>query len=523
MERRFGQYVLLERIGAGGMAEVFRARKEGPRLFTRYENGRHFSREVAIKLILPHLSSEDSFRELFSREAHLASLLDHPNIVAIQDYGTLDGTDYIVMEYLRGMDLRELLRFLPKGQRLPLAESTAIIHRISRGLAYAHDRKTGDAPDGIIHRDLSPHNILISTEGEIKIADFGIARAVKADATRTTGFRGKLSYMSPEQAEGKPLDNRSDLFSLGTISYQLLTGMHPFTRGSDPATLRAVQEGDFPPMPVSMRIPESLQAMVKCILDIHPNSRPSSAHDIAAGFEPFLEPLSDINLGRRVSRHVAEPSGERDLSATAATLPKPKRRLNSMMVVAGTAVVISIWSIVNPTGIKKPPLPEVPGSRIIERTPEAAVEKPVQPTITSVVIRTSPPGARITVDNRELGISPVTVLPDTDGKTQVVEARLYGYAPVTRDLITEISSPGEIIVLKPLPTASVIVGAKPWAGVYYRGDLVDYTPAMVPDVPVGDRTFTLKNDTLGVTREVTLNVQTGSENIISEDLNADVH
>ena len=122
--QRIARYRLIEPLGRGGMAEVFRARKEGPRLFTRDKNGRHFSREVAIKLILPHLSSEDSFRELFSREAHLASLLDHPNIVAIQDYGTLDGADYIVMEYLRGMDLRELMRFFPKGQRLPLAEST---------------------------------------------------------------------------------------------------------------------------------------------------------------------------------------------------------------------------------------------------------------------------------------------------------------------------------------------------------------------------------------------------------------
>jgi len=504
------------------MAEVFRARKEGPRLFARDENGGHFSREIAIKLILPHLSSEDSFRELFSREAQLASLLDHPNIVAIQDYGTLDGTDYIVMEYIRGMDLRELLRCLPRGQKLPMAESISILYRISRGLAYAHEIRTEDAPDGIIHRDLSPHNILISKEGEIKIADFGIARAVKEDATRTTGFRGKLSYMSPEQAEGRPLDHRSDLFSLGTISYQLLTGEHPFTRGSDPATIRAVQEGDFPPMSDSMGVPAPLKDMVNCLLEVRPDSRLSTAHDAAAGFEPFLEPLSDINLGRRVSHQRTEPSGRHGGSTTAATLPRPKRRLGPVAVLAGLAVVVSLWFIADPPGIDKDLLPEASRSRIVESAPMAPPDKPAQLLSAPVVIRTSPPGARITLNSRDVGRSPVSIPSDADGKARIVEARLYGYAPVADDLKTGMSSTVKILVLTPLPKADVWIGAKPWAEVYFRGDLVDYTPVVVPDVPVGNRTFTLKNDTLGVTREVTLNVQTGTENIINEDLNADI-
>ncbi len=522
MERRFGQYILLERIGSGGMAEVFRARMEGQKLFARGENAKYFSREIAIKLILPHLSREDSFRELFSREAHLASLLDHPNIVAIQDYGTLDETDYIVMEYVRGMDLRKLLRCISRGQRLPLAESISILYRISRGLAYAHDRKVKDAPDGIIHRDLSPHNILISTEGEIKIADFGIARAVKADATRTTGFKGKLSYMSPEQVEGGFLDNRSDLFSFGTISYQLLTGEHPFTRGSDAATLKAVQEADYPPIPDSAGIPEEARALVKRILHVHPDYRPSSAHEIAAGFEPFLEPLSDINLGRRVSEQKKELLHEQSVSTTAATLPRPKPRLSPIAVAAGLMVIISIWLITSLSGTKKFSSPEVSEPQNVVKAPASPVETSAQVSAEPIVIRTTPPGARITVNGRDMGISPVSASQGTDGKTLEIEASLYGYAPVTRKLSPAMGSAETKINLIPLPTASVRIGAKPWAGVYYRGNLVDYTPALVSDVPVGKRTFTLKNETLGVVRRVTLDIKSGNGNIISEDLTVDV-
>jgi len=522
MERRFGQYILLERIGSGGMAEVFRARKEGQKLFARGENTKHFSREIAIKLILPHLSREDSFRELFSREAHLASLLDHPNIVAIQDYGTLDETDYIVMEYVRGMDLRKLLRCIPKGQRLPLAETISILYRISRGLASAHDRKVKDAPDGIIHRDLSPHNILISTEGEIKIADFGIARAVKADATRTTGFRGKLSYMSPEQVEGTLLDNRSDLFSLGTISYQLLTGEHPFTRGSDAATLKAVQEADYPPIPDSIDIPEALRALVKRILHVHPDSRPSSAHEIAAGFEPFLEPLSDINLGRRVSDQKEELLHEHGVSTTAATLPRPKPRLNPKVVAAGLMVIISIWLIAGPSGMKKSSSPEASEPQKAVKVPAPPIETSAQVSAEPIVIRTIPPGARITINGMDMGVSPVSASPGADRKILELEASLYGYIPATRKLSPVMGSAETNIHLVPLPTASVRIGAKPWAGVYYRGNLVDYTPALIPDVPVGKRTFTLKNETLGVVRRVTLDVKSDDGNIISEDLTVDI-
>lgn len=519
MERRFGQYILLERIGTGGMAEVFRARKEGSRLFARDESGRRFSREIALKLILPHLSREDSFRELFSREAHLASLLDHPNIVAIQDYGTLDGTDYIVMDYVRGMDLREMLRRLPGGRRIPLEESVSILYRISRGLACAHDRKTSDSPEGIIHRDLSPHNILVSTEGEIKIADFGIARAVRTDATKTTGFRGKLSYMSPEQAEGRPLDNRSDLFSLGTISHQLLTGEHPFTRGSDPATLRAIQQGDYRPIPDSLQIPGPLRSLVESTLHVNPDSRPPSAHDVAEGFEPFLKPLSEINLGRRVFHLRKEASGGvRDVSATAVTLQMPARRRIPMAVLVGLALVISTWLIANPGGTRKDPLREFAGARTLESTTGEVADNPVIEAA-PVVIRTSPSGATITVDGKEIGRSPVSVTPVADGKAMKIEANLYGFEPAIIELGSDISSLEDTVTLTPLPTSDVRVGAKPWAGVYYRGELVDYTPTVVPGVPVGERTFTLVNDALGVTRVVTLNVRSGGENVVSEDLN----
>lgn len=135
-----------------------------------------------------------------------------------------------------------------------------------------------------------------------------------------------------------------------------------------------------------------------------------------------------------------------------------------------------------------------------------------------IVIRTAPPGARITVNGQEMGESPVSSSPSLEGKTLEIEANLYGYQPVVRKLSPAAALSETVIDLVPLPTANVRVGAKPWAKVYYRGDLVDYTPVLIPDVPVGKRTFTLRNETLGVVREITLDVKTGNGNIISEDL-----
>ncbi len=516
--------MLLELIGSGGMAEVYRARMRGQPYFARGENPKHFTREVAVKLILPHLSREDSFRELFSREAHMASLLDHPNIIGIQDYGTLDGTDFIVMEYIRGMDLRRLLKSMPEGKLLSVGEAVHILYRISRGLEYAHGMGGPESPGGIIHRDLSPHNILISTEGEVKIADFGIARAVLSDVTWTTAFKGKVSYMSPEQVEGKPLDHRSDIFSLGIIVYQVLTGRHPFTRGSDGATLRAIQEGEYPPISSTADIPAGILMLIESCLAVNPLSRPASAEAVAGELEPLQDPQSERILGQRVQSHRGTPRKIPVIAPTAATITRPKR-YGVPITIAALLSIAATWLFLSPAGIKKPAA-SIPSAQPAGSSPPNGAAASVSDSLSKqkpdyITISTSPPGARIIVNGDDAGSSPVKVSLDQNRGSLIVSADLYGYRKSTFNLARGEGRRTWTLRLTPLPTGEVRIGAIPWAQVFFRGHLKGYTPIVLENLPVGKRAFILKNGQIGVTREITVQVREGKTNTVNVDLAAD--
>jgi serine/threonine protein kinase len=222
---RFGQYELLERIASGGMAELFRARRSGVEGFQKI---------VAIKKILPHIAGNDEFITMFADEAKLAAQLNHPNIVHIFDLGKIESGGYfIAMEFVEGRDLRAILKSAREiGQPLPVPLSIYIACKIAAALDYAHRRRESDGRElKIVHRDVSPQNILISYEGDIKLCDFGIAKAAsKASQTESGALKGKVRYMSPEQAWGKPIDRRSDLFSLGAVLFEMLTEQ-PLFRG----------------------------------------------------------------------------------------------------------------------------------------------------------------------------------------------------------------------------------------------------------------------------------------------------
>lgn len=524
MQRRFGQYRLLERIGTGGMAEVYRGRREGQIFFSRRLSRRKFSREVAVKLILPHLSREETFRELFSREAHLASLLNHPNIIDIQDYGRLENVDFIVMEYVKGADLRRLLKGFPRGEKLPLAESIHLLYRVTRGLAFAHGQTDPvDAPEGIIHCDLSPHNILISTEGEIKIADFGIARAVRPDSTRTGTLRGKAPYMSPEQAEGQPLDHRSDLFSLGSIAYQLFTGRHPFTRGSDAAILSAVREALYEPLTAGVGLPDPLVELVHSLLEKDSGHRPEDASIVAKALEIYLEPHSEMDLANRIRDVVESTGGGRQSLPTAVTLPRPKGF--RMPAYAGILLTIAaaVWLLTQPV-VKDMGNHYRMGESVINAPDSTAgredltANKSGREASGYLTIRTDPPGAQIMLDGRAIGPSPIRIAPeDLEGEPSI-EASLYGFRGERRRLERG-TRPEELTInLTPLPTAMIRIGAIPWAEVFYRGSSIGYTPLTRKGIPVGHRTFTLRNEPMGLSHEVTIEVRQGGPNIINENL-----
>ncbi len=239
--QRFGKYVLLRKLAVGGMAEVFLAKAVG---------AEGFQRTVVIKRILPSYTEDDAFVSMFIDEARIAAALHHANIIQIIDFDKVDDAYYIAMEYVEGRDLRKVLdRGRKAGQRMSPLLAAHVASLIASGLHYAHTRRseTGE-PLHIIHRDVSPHNILISFVGDVKLTDFGIAKAAaRSTKTRAGTVKGKCAYMSPEQAKGKPLDARSDIFALCAVLWEMLTYRRLFDGDTDFEILNNVLNQNIPP------------------------------------------------------------------------------------------------------------------------------------------------------------------------------------------------------------------------------------------------------------------------------------
>jgi len=283
----FGKYQILERIATGGMAEIYKA---------RLESIGGFQRTFAIKRILPHLSQNADYVAMLVDEAKVAGLLTHANIVQILDLGQIEGIWYIAMEYVDGRDLGDVLKqAASKGIILPVPHAVYIALELLKGLEYAHQRQVmrggRPVPLNIIHRDISPPNILLSFQGEVKLTDFGIARAShKALETHSGIIKGRFDYMSPEQAAAaKDLDQRSDLFSVGVVLYEMLTGEHPFRSESEFGTLDKIRSGRY--VPVSAKNPEIpfvLETIVDRALRPDRNERYTNATAFKEALDKFF-------------------------------------------------------------------------------------------------------------------------------------------------------------------------------------------------------------------------------------------
>jgi serine/threonine protein kinase len=278
---RLGPYEIIGLLGAGGQGEVYRARD--PRL----------GREVAIKVLPPGSSGDADRARRFEQEARAAGALNHPNVLAVFDVGSQEGSSYIVSELLEGETLREHL----SGAALPLRKAIDIAIQVSKGLGAAHAR-------GIVHRDLKPENLLLTRDGRVKILDFGLAKLALPPAqdsefsrdptrSRVTGpgvVMGTVSYMSPEQVQGRAADYRSDLFSLGTILFEMLSGRRAFEKDSAVETMTAVlREDPFERAPLPSGVPPGLERIIRHSLEKNPEERFQSAHDLAFALEalPF--------------------------------------------------------------------------------------------------------------------------------------------------------------------------------------------------------------------------------------------
>jgi eukaryotic-like serine/threonine-protein kinase len=285
-----GRYRVLKRLGSGGMADVYCAEDS------------QLQRRVALKVLHRRFAEDRQFVERFRREASSAAGLQHPNVVAIFDRGEWDGTYYIAMEYVEGRTLKEIVR--EKGAAPPEA-AIDITLQILRAARYAHKR-------GIVHRDIKPHNVLIDPDGRVRVTDFGIARAGTSDMTETGSIMGTAHYISPEQAQGRPVDARSDLYSIGVAAYELLTGREPFDAES-PVTvaLMQVNEPPVPPMQLVPEIPPALDAIVLRALEKDPARRFADADEFIAALEAARTSPQEVIAPPVVEEVVEEDRGRR--------------------------------------------------------------------------------------------------------------------------------------------------------------------------------------------------------------------
>ncbi len=484
------RYRLGDQLGAGGMAEVFRATQTG---------AEGFSRTVAVKRVLPGYSTMPQFSSMFVQEAQIASHLDHPNIVSILDFDRdEDGQLFLAMEFVEGRDLAAVAA----SGKLPLGTIIFIVSEALRGLGYAHELPTAGGPRGVIHRDVSPHNILLSWEGAVKVSDFGIAKAREATAaTASTLIKGKPQYMSPEQANGEALDGRSDLFAVGIILWELLTGRRLF-EGATQEALAQVFFGHIErPSRLRSDVPADLEAVTMRLLARERAGRYAKAElaieDLArCGDAPrngrselvrlLAERFPDA-IAARASRQPdtsaragvsGQPPGtgatRRDGapqptpiagwpphttlgSAAGQSVVGPTRKSRAPLFVAlgiGVAAISGVGAYLaarDRGGHKQPASATAPSdtTTTVEPNPSRVEARPVEASLT---ITTDPSGANVLVDGTARGRSPLTLSLKRDVQVLLEVAR-DGFEPAQQRITLDRDSQSVLLTLRAIPVA----------------------------------------------------------------------
>jgi len=279
----YGRFDLLGRLAYGGMAEIFLARESG---------AAGSSRQLVIKRVLPHVVNDKVFVGMFEDEARLAMRLNHPNICHIYEFGEAEGTYFIAMEWINGVDVRKLVRRASSDGGVPVEYAARIFSDVAGALHYAHNATDEvGRPLRIVHRDVSPQNVMVSFDGVPKLLDFGIAKAATHVTKTSAGVvKGKFAYMAPEQCLGKEIDERADVFALGICMYESLVGKTLFGRKTEVETMRAILEGEPPPPPSQRRpdVPPALDSIIMGALARSRRDRWQSAADVQLALERFL-------------------------------------------------------------------------------------------------------------------------------------------------------------------------------------------------------------------------------------------
>lgn len=359
---QIGPYAIERRLGAGGMAETFVATRRMQTIEQR----------VCLKRILPAYAQDPTARRLFHREANISARLRHANLVQVLDVGEENGTPYLVMELVEGVDLDHVASAQP-GKRLPAELVGYLMGEIAHGLHEAHG---GDgAHEGVVHRDLSPSNVLLSTQGEVKVADFGIAKALSSgDKATATMMRGKFAYMAPEQLDGAPLDPRADMYALGVIGFELLAGVRPFDAESDARLVLLISKNER--RSIHELVPEApaeLRDTIEALLSHQKEKRPANGHEVVERLAPML-PAAVV--ARRQLAKLVSVAYEAKLAA-APSLPPPP--------VVDAALAATVMANVRTTPSGRPPAMPAAGTPMAvgipetSRRPRAAASEPPGP------------------------------------------------------------------------------------------------------------------------------------------------
>jgi serine/threonine protein kinase len=422
--RRFGKYELVELLGHGGMAEVWRARLRG---------AAGFRRTVVVKRVLSHLVADAEFVALFVAEAKLSARLTHPNIVQVFELGEVDGDYYLAMEYLHGRDLASVMK---SGSAVHPALAAAIAANICRALAYAHDfaDDTGRRLR-IIHRDVTPANIMLTDGGAVKLLDFGIAKALtEATKTQTATLKGKLGYMAPEQIEGQPFDHRVDLFAAGVVLHEMLTGRRLFAGRSELETLALTSSAEVaPPSSLEANVPAALDRICARALARDPGERYNAAAAMLADLEhvatgPDASPEAIVAL---VRDHGGAPPGGRvaERSSLSRTLRRGRRwaGLAAVALATGGAVAVALTHTAHHAVAPSTP------PRTASLPPPSSTPAPAPTPLTRVRIRvtTSPNGAEVLVDRARRGRTPLVLEVVREARPHELVLMARGYATRT--------------------------------------------------------------------------------------------
>ncbi len=444
-----GRFLVLKKIGAGGMGAVYRARQEG------------MDRDVAVKVLLGDLTENDTVLRRFTLEALAVSRLKHPNTIQIFDYGTTpQGNPYIAMEMLEGSTLHDVLR---KERPLPIRRALRIMAQVAASLGEAHSK-------GIVHRDLKPENIfLIDVSGNpdfVKVLDFGVAKMAdakdeKGTLTQAGSIFGTPRYMSPEQCSAQPVDHRSDLYALGVILFEMVTGVPPFN-SDQPLTLLLSHVNELPPQPSTVEllgkdgtplkqvIPAEVEDLILTLLEKNPADRIQTSEELSkectklaehlpAAFDARVGESEAESLGVRLpSMHTMNMTSrtlrmtpEQAAAAAAALAEPPPKKKSSALLPIVIGLVVATGAAVAVVATQKPAAKDV--AKVVAPPPGTVIPPPPQPVKDDEVTATltsQPPGATVLRGNENLGVTNLTMTRKKDAPPEVVQLVLKGYKPV---------------------------------------------------------------------------------------------